>query len=95
MPTMTTINCKGPSCTNTKEVRTSDLARGWGLFCSKTCKAKEQQERANEHRTPQRRGGLRMFTTETAEQRRQRLEDEAFDAGLVADEAGWDGHENV
>lgn len=41
---MQTITCKLASCNNTKEVRSADVARGWGLFCSKACKAKHQNQ---------------------------------------------------
>lgn len=36
-----TVKCK--CCPNTKEVRRADLNRGWGLYCSKSCKAFWQQ----------------------------------------------------
>lgn len=37
MPSMKTISCR--CCGKKKQVRTADVARGWGLFCSKSCKA--------------------------------------------------------
>ena len=40
MPKMVTIACK--CCGKPKEVRHADVKRGWGLFCSKSCKAKYQ-----------------------------------------------------
>lgn len=94
MASMTTIKCKWHLCSNTKEVKASDVARGWGLFCSKACKAKEQESRTGQYRALQTRG-LRMHTTETTAERKQRMDDEAFDAGLMANEAGWDGHKNA
>jgi len=41
MATTTIITCKC-GCGRKKEVRTADLKRGWGLFYSKSCKAKHQ-----------------------------------------------------
>jgi hypothetical protein len=36
-------------CRKTHTVRAADLARGWGKFCSKSCKAKEQEKRTHQH----------------------------------------------
>jgi hypothetical protein len=38
--------CK--TCRGTFLARTADVKRGWGLFCSKTCKGKEQENRTNQ-----------------------------------------------
>lgn len=43
MPRMVTILCRC-GCGNKKEVRFSDVKRGWGKFFSKSCKAKWQAE---------------------------------------------------
>lgn len=40
MPSMTKIKCA--NCNNTFEARTADVNRGWGKFCSKSCKASKQ-----------------------------------------------------
>ena len=40
MSSMTTVNCK--KCKTPFEARTADIKRGWGKFCSKSCKAKTQ-----------------------------------------------------
>ena len=42
MAKMTKTNCK--CCGGFFEVRQADLNRGWGLFCSKSCKAKKVQQ---------------------------------------------------
>lgn len=31
--------CKNPKCRQLFQARTADVARGWGLFCCKSCKA--------------------------------------------------------
>ncbi len=47
MTAMVTKQCG--YCTQSHTVRRSDLDRGWGLFCSKTCKAKHQEQRTGQH----------------------------------------------
>ena len=43
-----TKNCE--CCGRSMQVRSADLARGWGRFCSKTCKAREQEKRTGQYR---------------------------------------------
>lgn len=33
------VTCKAPGCGNTYDAKVSDLNRGWGLTCSKSCAA--------------------------------------------------------
>lgn len=40
MPSMTTVTCH--QCKKSFQARTADVNRGWGKFCSKSCKAKKQ-----------------------------------------------------
>lgn len=40
-------HCEG--CGKPFQARTADVARGWGRFCSKTCKAKKQEQRLPVH----------------------------------------------
>lgn len=42
MPSMTKVICGNPSCKKEFEARTADVKRGWGKFCSKSCKAHKQ-----------------------------------------------------
>lgn len=37
-------------CGKSMTVRTADIKRGWGRFCSKTCKARHQERRTGAHR---------------------------------------------
>lgn len=37
---MVTITCAANGCSNTKQVRAADVARGWGKYCSKSCTKK-------------------------------------------------------
>ena len=41
MPSMTEITCKC-GCERRRMVRAAEVARGWGRYYSKSCKAKEQ-----------------------------------------------------
>lgn len=45
--TMTDVNCKW--CKNKFQARSADVKRGWGLFCSKRCKAMEQEQRTGQY----------------------------------------------
>jgi len=47
MTAMTKVTCK--CCKNVFAARTADVARGWGKFCSKSCKAKVQEKRNGQH----------------------------------------------
>lgn len=40
-----TVEVKCLECKAPKEVRLADLARGWGKYCSKACKAKHQTKK--------------------------------------------------
>ncbi len=43
------ITCKC-GCKRTREVRESDVKRGWGQFFNKSCKAKEQEKRTGQYK---------------------------------------------
>ena len=47
MATMVSRHCR--QCKSPFEARLSDVKRGWGKFCSKSCKAKEQEERTGQY----------------------------------------------
>lgn len=55
MASMTQITCKC-GCGRTKMVRTADVQRGWGVFFSKSCKAKEQERRTGQYKGYMRHG---------------------------------------
>jgi hypothetical protein len=40
------VNCK--QCQTTFSARTADIRRGWGKYCSKSCKAMSQAQRGND-----------------------------------------------
>ena len=47
MPSMVTRKCK--YCHDPFPARTADVRRGWAKFCSKSCKAKEQERRTGQY----------------------------------------------
>jgi hypothetical protein len=44
---MVTKNCT--NCKKSHDVRQADVNRGWGKFCSKSCKAKTQERNNGQH----------------------------------------------
>ena len=42
MPTMVTVKCR--TCGTPFQARLADRKRGWGLYCSKSCKAIRQTQ---------------------------------------------------
>lgn len=44
------IKCKCATCKKEMEVRVADRKRGWGRFCSKSCKAVKQERRNGQHK---------------------------------------------
>ena len=49
MPSMTKVKCK--QCKSEFTARTADVKRGWGKFCSKSCKATHQEKRTGQYST--------------------------------------------
>lgn len=47
MPAMTEVTCKW--CKTPFMARTADVKRGWGKFCSKSCKANQQEKRTGQN----------------------------------------------
>jgi hypothetical protein len=60
MANMVTICCAW--CNNPKTVRAADVARGWAKFCSKACKAKEQEARTGQYSALLRNGIQPVYT---------------------------------
>ncbi|WP_258237241.1 hypothetical protein [Burkholderia gladioli] len=48
MPKMVERKCR--RCKRPFLARSADVKRGWGLFCSKSCKAIRQEQRTGQHR---------------------------------------------
>lgn len=47
MPAMVSVKCQ--CCKQTFEARVADRKRGWARFCSKSCKAKKQEQRTGQY----------------------------------------------
>ena len=43
------VKCARKGCTQIFDARVADRKRGWGKFCSKSCKAKEQESRTHQN----------------------------------------------
>lgn len=50
MAKMIDVKCQANQCGKMFAVRVADRARGWGRFCSKRCKAIEQEARTGQYR---------------------------------------------
>lgn len=50
-PKMVERNCR--RCRNTFLARVADVKRGWGLYCSKSCKAIRQEARTGQYQAHQ------------------------------------------
>ena len=72
--------CK--NCGDPFHARIADRNRGWGRFCSKSCKAAEQEKRTHQNA----RYHLRRADIDAASD---------HDDAMRATEAGWDGHKNA
>ena len=43
------VECKCKNCKEPFMARVADRKRGWGKFCSKSCKAKKQEKRTGQY----------------------------------------------
>jgi len=77
---MPVVNCKW--CGKPKKVRSADIKRGWGKFCSKKCKAMEQEKRTHQNKN---------YHTGKGHIDSDREHEDCMNSV----EAGWDGHKNV
>lgn len=44
------VRCKYKKCGEMFTARIADRKRGWARFCSKSCKAKQQEQQTHQHR---------------------------------------------
>lgn len=73
-------------CDKPFKARAADVKRGWAKFCSKSCKASEQEKRTHQHR---KRGG-RGYHLNADLAHQQAMDDST--AGW--DEGGWRGDDS-
>lgn len=86
MATMVQCTCKNSECRKRFMAREADRKRGWGQFCSKSCKAMHQTRV---------RASNAMAKWSPRPMTKEQMEEEAYQAGMEANEAGWDGHKNA
>ena len=67
-----TYKCK--CCKKPFAARTADRARGWALFCSKSCKAIKQEQRTGQHAAY--RAGRGVSNLHPSRMHRDRTEDD-------------------
>lgn len=49
MPAMVEVKCANKRCRLKFMARVADRKRGWGLYCSKSCKAAVQENRTHQY----------------------------------------------
>jgi hypothetical protein len=72
------VICANKRCRVKFMARVADRKRGWGRFCSKSCKAAEQECRTHQHANHL--------------DRSLSWDEEAHETAMADAEAGWDGH---
>lgn len=80
--------CENPKCGKGFFARVADVRRGWARFCSKSCKASEQEKRTGQYAALIEAGGPRAPMSEE-EQERADFERDMDEAG-----GGWDDHKD-
>lgn len=70
------VKCVNKACGKMFTARVADRKRGWGKFCSKSCKAIKQEQRTGQYQA----------------YKQRQSEDNCDDQVLSDLEAGWDGH---
>lgn len=78
---MPIVKCKNPVCRKKFNARQADLNRGWGKFCSKSCKAYDQERRTGQN-------ARRKYYEENAS-------DIEHDHVMASCELGWDAHKDT
>ncbi len=78
MASMVTVTCANNRCKASFQARVADRKRGWGKFCSKSCKGSEQERRT---------GQMGRFLD-----RQGSFESDFHEEAMTAMEEGWDGH---
>jgi hypothetical protein len=79
-----TVKVKCKNCKTEFEARVADRNRGWGRYCSKSCKAIKQEQRTGQHAAYlQGRGSSHLGTGPMAREREDEIDCEG---------QGWDAH---
>lgn len=80
------INKKCACCGKAITVRLADHRRGWGKYCSKSCKAIKQEQRTGQYAHYRATSELRVPMD---------AGDRLHDAAMYGLEMGWDGHKDI
>ncbi|HAV3054112.1 TPA: hypothetical protein JH928_003667 [Acinetobacter baumannii] len=90
MASMTNVSCKW--CKTPFQARTADVKRGWGKFCSKSCKASEQEKRTGQNMAFQL---SRIYSEPCFEHAGYGGNyDSMHERALEGSELGWDAHKD-
>lgn len=93
---MSKVNVHCHWCHSLFKARQADLNRGWGKFCSKSCKAKEQEKRTGQNLSYQLNKSSNLSRVDSlykVNTNRESLEIERLHKlALDQEEYGWDGH---
>jgi hypothetical protein len=74
-PKMVERKCKW--CRKPFQARAADVKRGWGLFCSKSCKAKKQEKRTGQYnKLLSQPGSVERFPSEMSDFERREIQHE-------------------
>ncbi len=85
MTSMTTVKCGNKKCRKEFQARTADVKRGWGKFCSKSCKAHDQGRLPASKET---RAMWREFNREESERKRRAFWDQMDEHEAILDDLG-------
>lgn len=79
---MTTLHCSNPKCGKEITVKVADVKRGWGRFCSKSCKASTQAK-------TQRQSAGKVRAGLTPARRKRQDSDDWHEAAMDDATTGW------
>ncbi len=86
------VNRRCECCKTPITVRSADVKRGWGRFCSKSCKAKKQEARTGQYASLLQAGMVPGYRSSMSEfDRHDRDHMQAMDDM----ETGWDAHKDI
>ena len=91
MASMMEKNCK--SCGKIITVRVADHRRGWGNFCSKSCKAIKQEQRTGQHAAYRSGNGVSNLGTGPMAREMASM-GHHWSSGFDDSDPGWDAHKS-
>jgi hypothetical protein len=82
--------CKNPHCKASFQARSADVKRGWGKFCSKSCKAVKQESGTGQMKHYLRTGSPLTRKPLSDDMLRQKNEIEMHEEAMMDCTSGWD-----